>query len=63
MARSGPSGLADALATQPSRFGAVPRTTVTVPPSSEIWIADMSMPSSWRKLVRRTGVNVGAAAV
>ena len=36
---------------------------ITVDPSSEIRIPDIMIPSSFRKLVRRTGTNAGAAAV
>ncbi len=35
----------------------------TVDPSSEILIPDIMIPSSFVKLVSRTGVNAGAAAV
>ncbi len=61
--RSDPSGSALGLATQPERFGAVPRTNTTVEPSSDIWISDMSIPSSFMKFVRRTGVKAGPTAV
>jgi hypothetical protein len=63
MARSAPSGSAVALATHPARFGTVPRQKTTVDPSAEIRIWAMSVPSSLRKFVRRTGVKEGAAAV
>src|SRR5262245_46875914 len=61
-ARSGPSTLAEGFATQPSRFGAEPRTNTTVDPSFEIRTPDRSTPSSFMKLVRRTGAYAGATA-
>src|SRR6266853_995663 len=63
MACSGPLGSADAFGDQPDRFGASPRRNTTVLPSSEMRIADIMMPSSFMKLVSRTGTNWGATAV
>src|ERR1700689_2043744 len=60
---SGPLGSAVGLGDQPERLGASPRRNTTVLPSSEIRIADIIMPSSFWKLVRRTGVNKGPSAV
>src|SRR4029079_2146131 len=63
IARSAPFGSLVGSAIQPSRFGADPRTKTTTAPSSEILTWEMSVPSSLRNDVTRTGVKLGAAAV
>jgi hypothetical protein len=63
MACSGPLGSAVGFGAQPERFGASPRRNTTVLPLSEILICDIMIPSSFMKLVSRTGVKLGAAAV
>jgi hypothetical protein len=63
MACSGPLGSAVGFGAQPERFGASPRRNTTVLPSSEMRIADIMMPSSFMKLVMRTGAKAGATAV
>src|SRR5262249_60746316 len=63
IARSGPRGSLLGLAIQPVRFGSLPRTNVTIDPSSEISSSERMIPTAAPNLVRRTGLKSGAAAV
>ena len=63
MARSAPRGSLLALAIHPRLFGSLPRTNVTIEPSSDIdnWVT--GTPSSFRNFVSGTGTKPGATAV
>ncbi|PYR55576.1 MAG: hypothetical protein DMF91_23950 [Acidobacteria bacterium] len=63
IASSGPFGSPDGFACHPARLAALPRTNTTVDPSADMRTLVRSTPSSFRYLVRRTGVNAGGAAV